>query len=374
MEIKYVEDHTIFLTVVGSRAYGTHHEDSDYDKAGVMIPDKSYFYGLDRFDQFQGYPGEDITIFDIRKAVKLVSDGNPNCLDLLASPDHCIIKTTPYWDIFRENISLFISKRCRWTFAGYARAQLERIATHRVYLLNPPKEEPTREGYGLKNHSIFPTAQLKAVVYSALGDVFIPEEKENFLDELDDIYSDYIMPLFNRHIQKDKLILAMEYLQVGIKSQANTLSSLGPTYIKDEYLEEATKELKYYHARKNWDRYQEWQKHRNKARAELEVKFNYDPKHAMHLIRLYRMGEEILRTGKINVDRTNIDAEELKAIRYGSWSFDQVEQYAEDMDKKLEELYKTSTLQKTPDRNKINEILIDVCDRYFKTLVIDDQY
>jgi len=361
MEIKYVEDRTIFLTVVGSRAYGTNHEDSDFDKAGVMIPGIEYFYGMDKFEQFQGYPDEDKTIYDIRKAIKLVSDNNPNMLDLLASPDRCIIKTTPYWDIFRENIDLFISKRCRWTFSGYARAQLERIATHRKYLLDPPKEEPTRESFGLNSYSIFPTAQLKAIVYSALGELFITEEKENFLNELDDVYSDYIMPLFNKYVLHEKLNLAMEYLQAGIKSQANTIMSLGPAFIKDEYLEQATKELKYYHARKNWDRYLEWQKNRNKVRAELEKKFGYDPKHAMHLIRLYRMGLEILETGKINVDRTNIDAEELKQIRYGSWSFEKVEQYVEEMDKKMEILYKTSTLQKTCDRNKINAFLITVC-------------
>jgi predicted nucleotidyltransferase len=365
MEIKYVESHTIFLTVVGSRAYGTYNDNtSDWDKAGVMIPGKEYFYGLDRFDQFSGYPEEDRTIYDIRKAVKLIADNNPNVLDLLAVPDRCILKTTPYWDIFRENSHLFISKRCRWTFAGYAASQINRLITHRAFILNPPKEEPTRAKYGLKDYSIFPTAQLKAVVYAALGDIIISEEKENFLAELDDVYSDYIMVLFNRYIQKDKLSLAMEYLQAGIKSQANTLKALGPAYVKDEYLEEATKELQYYQARKEWDQYQEWKKHRNKARAELEEKYGFDCKFAMHGLRLSKMCVEILKTSKINVDRTGIDAEELKAIRNGAWSFEKIQQAVNDLDKEAEELYKTSTLQKIPDRKKINEILIDVCDRY----------
>lgn len=367
MEISYVENRTIFLTVVGSRAYGTNREDSDYDQAGVMIPGKEYFYGFDRFDQFNGFPGVDKTIYDIRKILKLIADNNPNCLDLLFVPDRCIMKTTPYWDIFRENRDFFISKKCRWTFSGYATAQLDRIGTHRKFLLDPPKSMPTRESFGLPATSIFPTAQLKAIAYSALENFFIEEEKENFLDSLDEVYSNYIMPLFSRYIKEDRRALALEYLQVGIKSQSNTLKSLGSSYIKDEYLEEATKELQYYHAHHEWDRYSQWKKSRNKARAEIEAKFGFDAKHAMHLVRLLRMCQEILETGKVNVDRTNIDADELKAIRDGAWSYEQVKEYSDTMDKKADEWYKNSTLQKTPNINKIKELCVDACERYLKS-------
>jgi len=364
MEIQYVEDRTIFLTVIGSRAYGLSRPDSDEDQAGVMIPGKEYFFGFDRFDQFNGFPGVDKTIYDIRKILKLIADNNPNCMDLLFVPDRCIKKITPYWHIFMENRDLFVSKKCRWTFSGYSRAQLERIDTHRKFLLNPPQSEPKREDFGLPATSIFPTAQLKAVVYAALGDFIIEEEKENFLDSLDDVYSNYIMPLFGRYVKDDRRALALEYLQVGIKSQANTLKALGPSYIKDEYIEEATKELQYYHAQQEWDRYAQWKKTRNKARAEIEAKFKFDAKHAMHLVRLIRMCQEILETGKVNVDRTGIDADELKAIRDGAWSYEQIKEYSDNMDRKAEELYKTSTIQKSPDINKIKKLCVDVCEKY----------
>ncbi len=365
MDLKTVEKRTVFLSVVGSRAYGIHHEGSDYDKAGVMIPPSKYFFGLDKFEQFRDFPGEDKVIYDFKKALSLISDNNPNMLDLLFTPERCILKIERPWEIMIENRDLFISKKCRHTYSGYAFAQLRRIETHRKFLLNPPKVKPERVDFGLPEVSIFPTAQLKAVVYAAMGDFLIEEEKDNFLDELDDVYSNYVMPIFNRYIKPDFRALALEYLQVGIKSQSNTLRALGPSYIREEYLEMATRELQFYSADVEWRQFQAWLKGRNKARADLEIKFGYDTKHAAHLVRLIRMCVEILETGNVNVDRTGIDAEELKDIRHnGIWSFDQLESYAKEMDSKAEALYKAVNLKRSPDMKKIKVLCESICEDY----------
>ncbi len=52
-------------------------------------------------------------------------------------------------------------------------------------------------------------------------------------------------------------------------------------------------------ALRHWNQYQEWLRNRNPARAELEASYGYDTKHAMHLLRLLRMGEEILHDGTV---------------------------------------------------------------------------
>jgi len=364
MEIPYVESHTIFETIIGSRAYGTNYEESDYDKAGVMIPGEEYFFGFDKFEQFQEYPDEDKVIYDIRKALRLITDNNPNMMDLLYVPERCVVKSTSYWDKIRDSKDLFLSKRCRYTFSGYAIAQLNRIKTHRKFLLNPPKEPPTRESLGLPEHSIFPTSQLKAVCYAAIEFV-IEEEKENFITELDGIYGDYVTPLLARFVKDDERSLALEWLQLGIKSQAKAFNSLGTKYIKDEYIEQAKNEVKFYNASKEWTRYLSWKKFRNKKRTVLEEKFGYDCKHAMHLVRLLRMGEEILRTGQVNVDRTNIDAEELKEIREGSWDFDKIEEYTKEKDKEFDILYKETSLKRSSNYSKINRLCVDVVKEFF---------
>jgi predicted nucleotidyltransferase len=368
LEISYVEKHTIFECIIGSQAYGISTPESDIDKAGVMIPGKEYFYGLKRFDQFQDYPGEDKTVYNIKKVVGLIAENNPNCLDLLFVPERCVLKMTSYWAKIIENADLFVSKKCKFTFSGYAISQLNRIKTHREYLKNPPKKKPERADFGLGNNSLFETAQLKSLIHiESLYEYIREEDKESFLNQLDSIYGDQIVPLFSKYLKEDRRTIAIEFLQVALQSQLKTLLALGQNhYIKNEYIDQAERELKYINALRNWQRYEEWKKHRNKKRAPLEEKFGFDCKHAAHLIRLLKMGKEILQTGKVNVDRTGIDAEELKAIRNGSMKYEEIEQYANDSDKELDVLYNASTLQKSPQIEKINALCLEIIDGYFQ--------
>ena len=73
---------------------------------------------------------------------------------------------------------------------------------------------------------------------------------------------------------------------------------------------------------KHWESYQTWKTHRNPARAALERQHGYDTKHAMHLVRLMRMGLEVLERGDLRVRRDDADA--LSAIRDGAMSFDEL--------------------------------------------------
>jgi len=361
------ERYCVFETVVGSHAYGTSVVGSDIDRVGVMVPDSQYFLGFDRIEEFSDFGEGDRKFYEIRKAINLMLDNNPNMLDLLWSPSRCIELTTPWWDRILEIRDSFLSKRCRYTFSGYAIAQLKRIKIHRKFLLDPPKSAPSRKEMGLPEESLFPTSQLKSVCYAALE--LIPEDRRyNFYRELDELYAEWVIPLFARYLDLDTRSLAMEWLQLGIKAQANTFQTLGVQYLKDEYYEMACNETAYLNRKREWDQYQQWAQNRNKKRAELEERYGYDTKHAMHLIRLCRMGAEILSTGKVNVDRTGIDAEELIEIRNGSWTYDQVEQYAGEMDKKLGELYVTSNLRHSPDRVHVEkvctQVIADCLNRY----------
>jgi len=111
----------------------------------------------------------------------------------------------------------------------------------------------------------------------------------------------------------------------------------------------------------NHDQYWTWKKNRNKSRSVLEEEFGYDTKHAMHLVRLLRMGEEVLTTGQIIVKRP--DAAELLAIRNGSMTYEEIVEYAEGMDNNIKtNLLKTTDLRKNVNLVRAAEILITAQD------------
>lgn len=118
----------------------------------------------------------------------------------------------------------------------------------------------------------------------------------------------------------------------------------------------------YRSAARHWNQYQEWLRHRNPARAELEAKYGYDTKHAMHLFRLLRMGEEILRDGTVQVFRP--DAEWLLSVRHGALSYEQVLAFAADHRARLDSLVAASPLPEAPDTVAANDLLISIQERF----------
>ena len=97
---------------------------------------------------------------------------------------------------------------------------------------------------------------------------------------------------------------------------------------------------------------------RNPARAELERLHGFDTKHALHLIRLLRMGTEILRTGEVHVRRR--DAAELLQIRRGEWSFERVIEEATALMAGINEAAPHSPLPDAPNEAAADELLIEL--------------
>lgn len=304
MNISTVTQRTIFLILSGSHAYGLNTPESDEDYRGVCIPTKDYFFGTKRFEQ-QEYPGEDKVVYDIRKAFKLFADANPNMIELLfVSPDKWIIGDK-YWKRIYDHRDLFLSAKVRHTYAGYAVSQLNRIKRHKRWL-DMSITKPHREDFGLsKGKSDIPSDLVSAVIAA----------------------SDYVRP------------------------EAKML---------------ALKEKRYREAKNEWDNYQMWLKKRNPKRFELEKIFGYDCKHASHCVRLLVQGKELLETGTLTVDRSDIDADMLRDIKNGKWSYEKLLDYTEAIDHEFDNLYKNTPLPHKPDRNKIEELLLDIVELYIK--------
>ncbi len=336
---------TIFLTKHGSQAYGTNLPTSDLDLKGIAIAPRAYYLGfLQHFEQAEVREPLDVVIYDIRKFFKLASDCNPNIIEMLFTDQSDWI--LPFnstgrqlyslpsdsfddrWFTIWKNRDLFLSRKAQYTFSGYAIAQLKRIKTHRAWLLDPPKKQPERSDFGLKN-----------------GEGTIGKEQLGVIEAEIRKRTD---TLAGKGMTKDVLEEIDENVVLAATTDLNLGINLVPLILA---------ERRYAAASRHWASYQKWKAERNPARAELEAKHGYDTKHAMHLVRLLRMAHEILLSGKVLVKRP--DAAELLDIRMGRWSYDDLMNWTTSTEGALDRAAKDSPLPKEPDRKQLDDLLVE---------------
>ena len=106
----------------------------------------------------------------------------------------------------------------------------------------------------------------------------------------------------------------------------------------------------------------EWKCKRNETRSAMEAEFGIDLKNLSHLWRLMTKAKEILITGDYKPELVGEELKTLKGIRdgslYGKDSYDFALVFAEENDKELDELYKTTKLPKKPDMIGINKLVL----------------
>lgn len=86
-------------------------------------------------------------------------------------------------------------------------------------------------------------------------------------------------------------------------------------------------------------------------------KYGYDTKNAMHLIRLLKMGIEILTEGEVNVLRH--DNRELMDIRNGKYKREEIESEAKRLQDLLDAAYVHTSLPPKPNYDKVNAWVTD---------------
>jgi len=102
------------------------------------------------------------------------------------------------------------------------------------------------------------------------------------------------------------------------------------------------------------------------SRKDMVEEYHYDLKFAMHIFRLLDEVEQIMTYGDIDLMR---DKEQLKYIREGNYTLEQIEQMFQDREKQLEALYHSCTcIPNRPDVEKIKGLLIDCLEEHFGSL------
>lgn len=352
MTIEYLKNNNLILfeAISGSRAYGTNLPTSDEDRRGVFVLPKENFYGLNRVEQVSDEKNDNV-YYELGRFVELLSKSNPNMLEMLAMPEDCILAKSPLFDKLKPE--LFLSKQCKQTFAGYAMTQVRKARGLNKKIMNPVGEE--RKSildfcFVIKDYGSIPLRKWlenKGLNQRNCGLVNIAHFQDTYA-----IFYDENGDLGFKGIE-NKPTANM----VSLSSVPEGMEPMGYMSFNINGYQKYCKDYRDY-----WD----WVKKRNEARYENTISHgkNYDAKNMLHTFRLLDMAEEIARFNEIRVRRPN--REYLLSIRKGDFEYDDLLKKAEQKIEEIEQLYAKSSLPERPNLDKINRLLVEVRENWYR--------
>ncbi len=334
----------IFEAISGSRAYGTDLPTSDTDIKGVFVLPEDVFLGLDYIPQISD-ERNDTVYYELGRFVELLAQNNPNIMELLASPASCVLHKDPLFDVFQS--SLFLSKKCRDSFAGYAAKQIKKARGLNKKIHNPVDK---------KRKSILDFCY----VIEGQGDIPLSrwlEKNKLSQSQCGLVNIAHMKGVYALFLDKEN-----QYNFQGIrrKEDANevALSSI-PKEIEKSAVLYFNKEG-YSTYCKRYKEYWDWVDLRNESRYENTISHgkNYDAKNMMHTFRLLDMALDIATKKAVVVRRPN--REFLLKIRKGEFEYEELLVQAEEKLDLVREAFKQSDLPETPDVELLNSLLVKV--------------
>lgn len=318
---KNLGNNIIILTLGGSHAYGTNNENSDLDIRGCALNSKMQILTNENFEQFTNEV-TDTTIYAFNKLITLLSNCNPNTIEMLGNlPEHYFY-LHPIGKELIDNAHLFLSKRAIHSFGGYANQQLRRLENKSNRLVGQAQQE----------EHIFKTIEHASYDF-----------KQRYFTMPDDAIKLYI----------DKA--AQEGYDTEIFMDVN---------------------LSHYPLRDYADLWNEMRnivKSYGKIGKRNEKAIQHDKlgKHMMHLIRLYLMCLDILENEKIVTYREK-EHDLLMDIRNGKYLDDNKQpipefyEMVDEYEKRLDYAKENTALPDNPDYKAINEFVASVNERVVK--------
>lgn len=317
----HLGDHIILLGLGGSYAYGTNIETSDLDIRGCAVNRKEEILTNKNFEQ-RCDKTTDTTIYSLNKLISLLSNCNPNTIELLGlKPEHYLY-VSPIGQELLDHKKMFLSKKAVQSFCGYAYSRLRRLDNKAARKTSQAEKEQHILN-SIKNASY----DFQEKYFSYPDDAIKLYIEKSEREELDSkIFMDICLSHYPLRDYK------------GMWSEMNNI-------VKD---------------------YAKIGK-RNKNAAE-HGKLS---KHMMHLVRLYLMGIDLLEKEEIITYREK-DHDFLMSIRDGKY-LDKNDQptkeffeIVDDLQKRFEAAAENTKLPAQPDYKKINEFLANVNERVVK--------
>lgn len=344
----------LYLVIRGSHSYGTNIPESDIDYGGVFIQGLDDILGNKYVEQIND-DNNDVVIYEIRRFLELLAIANPSVLELLFTPEDCVIYKHPLFDELLEMREEFITKMCFDSIGGYARQQIYK-AKGMNKMQNWEANSVARKApidfcyihigtnsYNLKEYLLSNNIdQLKC------GLSKIPHSVDLYTLYYDDSENHRFRGLCFEDSNQLRLSSIPKSSTFGI---GNNIKDLGYiSYSKDAYTQHCS----------SYKKYQDWLTKRNTERW-VSVKNHgqqIDGKNLLHATRLSNMSREIAEGKGLNVRRDNRDY--LISIRKGEVNLQELIDNIEIDMKEINSLKDSSNLPDSVDSEKVNEILIRI--------------
>lgn len=346
MTIQDLRDNNLILfeCITGSNAYGLALPHSDTDIKGVFVLPKANYYGMDYVPQVNDATN-DTVFYELGRFIELLSKNNPNLLEMLNVAEEHIIYKDPIFE--QINAELFLSQQAAETFVNYARSQVKKARGLNKKIVNPV--EPERK-------------TVLHFCYVTHGQGSIPLLK--WL-EIKDYQANFCGLVNIAHI---KDLYALFYDAEGDLGYKGIVSKPDSNQVVLSSIPKSEEPIAYLYFSKNsyaqhckeYRQYWEWVDKRNEDRYQNTLSHgkSYDSKNMMHTFRLLGMAEDLLKTGKIIVERPN--REELLAIRAGEFEYEDLLQKAEEKIESILKMKTQSILPQEPDPEKIERLLVEL--------------
>jgi predicted nucleotidyltransferase len=368
----------LYLVVRGSHAYGTNLPTSDTDYAGVFVQDMDSILGMSYVEQVND-DNNDIVIYELRRFLELLAKNNPTILELLNTPEDCVIYKDPAFDVIFENRDKFLTKVCSQSFGGYAVAQIKK-ARGQDKKQNWEKDKVTRKEvldfvYVIEGEKSIPWKDWSDGRFDEkfCGVVNVPNARDTyalFYDMDAHMAFSELIPEKTREVFKNTRKESGLPMGLGFKGLIKVDEGLNAAESNSLRLSSIPKGLKpicniiynkdsYTQHCKDYKSYQTWLEERNEQRW-VDVQSHgqkIDGKNMMHCRRLMDMAREIAEGKGIIVRRPN--AQELIDIRQGKVDLQSLIDHVEAEIKAVDELYKNSTLPDSVDTKLVEDILIN---------------
>ena len=264
----------MLLGVSGSHGYGTSRQGSDVDLRGVTLNLPSDLIGLTSFEQFEDRK-TDTVIYSFMKLIQLLLNCNPNTIEILGlDDDQYVIKSSLGQELL-DNRHIFLSKRAAASFGHYADAQLRRLQNA---IARDTLSQPSREQHILKSvtHALEDFNRRHQEWEKGNVELYIDEAETEGLEReifVDGHFQHYPLRRYN-NLMNTLNNVVRDYDRIGKRNHKKD----------DDHLN----------------------------------------KHAMHLIRLFMMGIDILEKQEIRTHRPESDLTLLRSIRNGDYMEDGV--------------------------------------------------